>query len=97
MLLDLLIQRNSLDKAIVLLKDVIGRANCAKRFEPDTISFNTILKGCSKERQERLAQEMFALMRKSNVEANDVTYNSLIDCCVRAGKMHKAWILLKEM
>ena len=28
---------------------------------------------------------------------NDVTYNSLIDVCVRVNKMHKAWALLKEM
>jgi pentatricopeptide repeat protein len=28
---------------------------------------------------------------------NDVTYNSLIDACVRNDKMPKAWALLKEM
>lgn len=28
---------------------------------------------------------------------NDVTYNSLIDACVRNEKMPKAWGLLKEM
>lgn len=32
-----------------------------------------------------------------SIKPNDVTYNSLIDVCVRAKKMTKAWGLLKEM
>jgi hypothetical protein len=33
------------------------------------------------------AFEMFELMKKQCLQPNDVTYNSLIDACVRAGKM----------
>jgi pentatricopeptide repeat protein len=36
-------------------------------------------------------------MKQVSVVPNDVTFNSLIDACVRANKMHKAWGLLKEM
>ena len=36
-------------------------------------------------------------MKESEAKPNEVTYNSLIDTCVRCGKMSKAWILLKEM
>ncbi len=62
------------------------------------ISFNTIIKGCAHERKDRLAFEMFNIMKSfSGIKPNDVTYNSLIDACVRANKMNKAWILLKEM
>lgn len=43
------------------------------------------------------AFEMFELMKKQGLHPNDVTYNSLIDSCVRAGKMSQAWNLLKEM
>ena len=36
-------------------------------------------------------------MKSQKLQPNDVTFNTLIDCCVRANKMPKAWTLLKEM
>lgn len=36
-------------------------------------------------------------MCKNNVKASTITYNSLIDACVRNGQMTKAWSLLKKM
>ena len=37
------------------------------------------------------------LKKEPNLRPKDVTYNSLIDVCVRCNKIHKAWALLKEM
>ena len=51
--------------------------------KPDVISFNTIIKGCSQEKKMRMAFEMFELMKTCGIQANDVTYNSMIDVCVR--------------
>ena len=36
-------------------------------------------------------------MSLCELKANDVTYNSIIDACVRCGKMDKAWNLFIEM
>jgi pentatricopeptide repeat domain-containing protein 1 len=43
------------------------------------------------------AFEMFILMKEFGLRPNDVTYNSLIDACVRCNKMQQAWSLLNEM
>lgn len=72
-------------------------AHKSSSFKPDTVSFNTVIKGCAQEKRDRMAFEIFSLMKMHGVKPNDVTYNSMIDACVRAAKMHKAWALLKEM
>jgi len=36
-------------------------------------------------------------MKKSGLTPNDVTYNSMIDVCVRSNNMGNAWNLLTEM
>ena len=48
--------------------------------KPDVISFNTIIKGCSQEKKMRMAFEMFELMKTCGIQANDVTYNSMMMC-----------------
>lgn len=37
------------------------------------------------------------MMKQQGLRPNDVTYNSIIDACVRCNKMHSAWSLLAEM
>ena len=92
-LLDALINNQHLDKAVKLLRLVLQSGQA----KADVISYNTLLKGCAQQRKDRLAFEIFELMKSKSVRPNDVTFNSIIDTCVRAGKMHKAWALLKEM
>lgn len=36
-------------------------------------------------------------MKETGLRPNEVTYNSLIDACVRASKMELAWRFLDEM
>lgn len=65
---------------------------------PDVISYNTLIKGCAIEKKDRMAFELFIELKKDPIlKAKDVTYNSLIDVCVRCNKIHKAWALVKEM
>lgn len=40
---------------------------------------------------------MFELMKEYKLRPNDVTYNSLMDVCVRCHRMKVAWNLLTEM
>jgi len=37
------------------------------------------------------------MKNETDLSPNDVTFNSLIDCCVRSGNTSKAWQLLEEM
>ena len=45
----------------------------------------------------RMALEMFEMMKSQGISPNDVTYNSMIDVCVRCDQMNRAWALLNEM
>lgn len=36
-------------------------------------------------------------MKECGLKPNDVTYNSMIDACVRCNNMKSAWSLLTEM
>jgi pentatricopeptide repeat domain-containing protein 1 len=63
----------------------------------DEISFNTIIKGCAQEKRLNQAFKFFAFMKETALKPNDVTYNSMIDVCVRCDQMEKAWSLLQEM
>jgi len=61
-----------------------------------------MIKGCAQEKKESLGFDIFKYMKECSklneeLRPNDVTYNSLIDACVRNDKMPKAWGLLKEM
>lgn len=40
---------------------------------------------------------MFQMMKVEGLTPNDVTYNSMIDVCVRSNKMSEAWQLFAEM
>ena len=40
---------------------------------------------------------MLTMMKEYGLKPNDVTYNSMIDACVRSNKMSNAWQLLNEM
>jgi len=88
-LLDACINCGQLDQAVSLL--ISGEGNF------DTVSFNTVIKGCAVERKDRIALDIFTFMKTKSCKPNDVTFNTLIDCCVRANKMPRAWALLKEM
>lgn len=44
-----------------------------------------------------MAFEMFDMMKTLRLSPNDVTYNSMIDVCVRCGDTEQAWKLLSDM
>lgn len=96
LLLDTCIKCGKLSCAVDLFHNL---KNSESAFlKPDMISYNTLIKGCAIEKKDRLAFEIFLELKKEpTLCAKDVTYNSLVDVCVRCNKLHKAWALLKEM
>lgn len=64
----------------------------------NTIILSTMIKGYSKAHKLDKALALYEKMKLSpNIEPNNVTYNSLIDCCVRCGDVDKASALFDEM
>jgi len=53
------------------------------KVKPDEITFNTIIKGFSMKKDMENAFKVFEEMKSVGLKPNDVTYNSLIDSCVR--------------
>lgn len=94
-LLDQYIICKKLEMAISLVREL--KDQDVEDLKPDTVSFNTIIKGCAQEKQFEIADEMFKLMKTFNLEPNDVTFNSMIDVCVRCDKNKEAWELFEEM
>lgn len=82
-LLDSCISCNQVDTAIELFESLNGDSF----FKPDEVTFNTLIKGCSLERRLEKALNLFNQMKDEpyNLHPNDVTYNSLIDVCIRCG------------
>lgn len=48
-------------------------------------------------RDKENAFKVFEDMKNFGLKPNDVTYNSLIDTCVRCNDMERAWTLFSEM
>ena len=44
-----------------------------------------------------MALVIYDEMKKAQLKPNSVTYNSLIDTCVRSGRLPLAWEFLEEM
>lgn len=53
----------------------------------DAVLYNTLLDGCSKTKSLSKAFEVFELLQQdSEVEAQTISFNSMIDACVRSGE-----------
>lgn len=65
--------------------------------KPDEITFNTIIKGCCKNKNLDTALVYFKKMRSFDLQPNRITYNSLMDLAVKVEKMSTALELVTEM
>ena len=96
-LIDACIKNNRVDKAI----DVFESMNKDK-IKPNTIIYTTLIKGFSKTQQLDKALNIFELMKADPKSTpNNVTFNSLLDCCVKCDysmqKTNKIFIEMQEM
>jgi len=65
---------------------------------PDIITFNTLIKGCAQMNLLESAREAYNYMfTLSYIKPNDVTFNTMIDVCVRSGKMPEVWSIIEKM
>ena len=64
---------------------------------PNSVTFNTLIHGYSKEGNVRRAESFLAQMKRRGLTPNVITYNSLIHGFCKAGKLLDAIVVFEEM
>ena len=78
-LVDACVKGNMVDRALEVF-DMMKR----DKVPANTIIYTTIIKGFSKTKRLTEALDLFSSMRsRENIKPNNVTYNSILDCCIR--------------
>merc|ERR1719310_2156830 len=63
----------------------------------DVVSYNTLLKAYLKQGQIAKARKLLTEMAESNIEANQVTYNEMLNALVTVKDRKEMWALVREM
>merc|ERR1719217_127717 len=63
----------------------------------DVVSYNTLLKAYLKQGQIVKARKLLTEMAESNIEANQVTYNEMLNALVTTKDRKEMWALVREM
>merc|ERR1719333_1991358 len=63
----------------------------------DVVSYNTLLKAYLKQGQIVKARKLLTEMAESNIEANQVTYNEMLNALVAVKDRQEMWALVREM
>merc|ERR1719301_302256 len=63
----------------------------------DVVSYNTLLKAYLKQGQIVKARKLLSEMAESNIQANQVTYNEMLNALVSVKDRHEMWGLVREM
>merc|ERR1719243_62338 len=63
----------------------------------DVVSYNTLLKAYLKQGQIVKARKLLGEMAENNIQANQVTYNEMLNALVAVKDRHEMWGLVREM
>merc|ERR1719267_12031 len=63
----------------------------------DVVSYNTLLKAYLKQGQIAKARKLLGEMAENNIQANQVTYNEMLNALVAVKDRHEMWALVREM
>merc|ERR1719183_2360421 len=63
----------------------------------DVVSYNTLLKAYLKQGQIVKARKLLTEMAESQIQANQVTYNEMLNALVAVKDRHEMWALVREM
>merc|ERR1719181_2308637 len=91
-MIDACVKCGRLDKAVDVFNDL--RASGKHRH---AIIYTTIIKGYGLEKNLKSAMELFREMPQEGVPYNTITYNSILDACIKCGDLATAEALLREM
>ena len=93
-LLDVCVSANDFEKAEEVLNEMKTMGNL---FRLDDISFNILIKASCKAKNLKKAVSFFEDMKSEGISPTIITYNSLLDTFVKAGKMDIVWKLYDAM
>ena len=92
-LINACIKNNDLNKAFELYESLKNES-----YEMNTILYTTLIKAYTKQKDINKVVEIFNTMKKSqNSKPNIITYNSIIDCCIKCDKFNLAYEYFQEM
>jgi pentatricopeptide repeat protein len=92
-LINACIKNNDLNKAFELYESLKHES-----YEMNTILYTTLIKAYTKQKDINKVVEIFNTMKKSqNSKPNIITYNSIIDCCIKCDKFNLAYEYFQEM
>ena len=87
------VKNDRLDLALVLIDKMK-----ADKIRINTIVSTTLIKGFSKNRKLDEALKVFATMKENHYSRpNQITYNCILNACVKCGNMNKASEIFAEM
>ena len=66
-------------------------------FQPDVISYSTVISTCNKARRWELVHAVYEKMKAAGISGNIITYNALISAAGRQGQVERAFELWDEM
>lgn len=92
--LSILVHKNRMNEAVVFFRGHILRL---KSFDPDTCSFNIVVRGLCRASKVEKAFELFDVMRDFDCYPDLVTYNTLINGLCSVGRVDRAEELLGEV
>lgn len=84
------------DKVSEIL-DLLAEAEAMEPFVPDVVSYNTVIKASAQRSDYANSMKVLKRMLKHNIKPNAITYNSLMDAAIRAGKPEQAWNMFEDM
>ena len=85
-LIDACVKNNKIDEAMDVFSDM-GKDGVPK----NTIIYTTLIKGFSRARKLYKVLEIYEFMKQDcTCQPNNMTFNSLIDSCIRCGSIDKA-------
>lgn len=92
-LIDACVKNNKVEKAMEIFETMKQDG-----VQLNTIIYTTIIKGFAKIYKLDKALEIYEVMKQDDkIKPNNVTYNSLLDCCVRCSNMITASRVFDEM
>jgi len=85
-LIDACVKNNHIERALQVFESMR-----ADGLQLNTIIYTTMIKGFAKAQRLEKALEIYETMKKDDkIKPNNVTFNSLLDCCVRCNAMYRA-------
>ena len=92
-LINACIKNNDLQKAFELYEELKKES-----YEMNTILYTTLIKAYTKQKDINKVVEIFNTMKNTkNSKPNIITYNSIIDCCIKCNNFTLAYEYFKEM